>query len=554
MRTACIFFLAAAFLVGCRPSDVNAQSDPLSSGGELTPEQASFDVTFYDLDLRVDPSDSTIEGSLTAVSRIVQPTNRLVLDLAPELAISAVHLVELEREHEVAFERRGGKLWIDLLTTRQPQSEVAVRIAYGGRPRIAPQPPWDGGFTWARTPEGEPWIATSCQVNGADLWWPVKDHPSDEPDSMAIHVTVPEGLIVASNGRLEGVTPASNGWSTYHWFVSTPINVYNVALNIAPYRMIEDVHTAPDGSEYPVVFYVLPSDYEQGVRFMAEIHDHLKFFEETIGPYPFGRDKYGVVQTPHLGMEHQTIIAYGAGFDNAAMTGRDWGFDALHHHELAHEWFGNLVTNVDWSDMWVHEGFGTYMQALYMERLEGRNGYLAYMQAMLPGISNRQAVAPHGSLSTTDVYGGDIYTKGAWILHSLRYLIGDEAMAEFLKRMAYPDGPPSSYEDGCACRFVTTDDARIMAETVSGQDLDWFFDIYLRQEMLPRLRTERDGAVLHLHWETPGDLPFFMPVPVHVGGEPRRVEMADGSGRVQVSEGSEIAFDPEGWILMDDVD
>jgi len=163
---------------------------------------------------------------------------------------------------------------------------------------------------------------------------------------------------------------------TYHWHVSNPINVYNVALNIAPYRVIEDEMESVAGDVFPIQFYVLPEDYEKGLELFEEIKDHLAFYEEYVGPYPFRSDKYGVAQTPHLGMEHQTIIAYGAGFDNTSMTrGTDLGFDALHHHELAHEWWGNLVTNADWSDMWLHEGFGSYMQPLYREYLLGAESY-----------------------------------------------------------------------------------------------------------------------------------------------------------------------------------
>lgn len=536
---------------GCSTGDVSAQADPYVSGGVLSSEQASYDVTFYDLDLRVDPADSSIDGSLTAIVRVVQPLHHLVLDLDPKLEVEGVSLVELERDAAVPFRRVGGKLWIDLLATRQPQTEVAVRVDYGGRPRIAPNPPWDGGFTWARTPEDQPWIATSCQVIGADVWWPVKDHPSDEPDSMALHISVPDPLVVASNGRLEGVTPAAGGWKTYHWFISTPINVYNVALNIAPYRLIEDTHVGPNDEEYPVAFYVLPSDYEKGVRFMAEIHDHLRFFEETLGPYPFRADKYGVAQTPHLGMEHQTIIAYGANFNNSAMTGRDWGFDALHHHELAHEWWGNLVTNVDWSDMWIHEGFGTYMQALYMERLEGLAGYHAYMNASREGISNRKPVAPRQTLNSVEVYNGDIYNKGSWILHTLRYLIGDEQMAEFLKKMAYPLEEMRDLTDGSQCRFAVTDDVRRTAESISGRDLNWFFDVYLRQAELPELRVERRGASLRLQWITPGDLPFPMPVEVSVDGDTQLVAMDGEEAVFDVAE-SDFAIDPDNWILRAD--
>jgi len=181
---------------------------------------------------------------------------------------------------------------------------------------------------------------------GADVWWPNKDHVSDKPDSMTIRITVPEPLVVASNGRLEQVEEHGDGTRTYHWFVSTPISNYNVALNIAPYVVIQEEYESVTGETFPVMFYVLPESLEDGRALMPEILAHLRWFEETLGPYPFRADKYGVAQTPYLGMEHQSIIAYGANFDNGAMTGGvDWGFDALHHHELSHEWWGNLVTN-----------------------------------------------------------------------------------------------------------------------------------------------------------------------------------------------------------------
>lgn len=541
-----VWIVAATALVGCGATPSSAQTDAYASGGELSQEQASYDVTYYDLDLRVEPADSSIAGSVTTTARIVQPLRWFVLDLDPRLTVDGV----AEDGEALPFERRNGKLWIDLRRTRQPGTDVTVRIAYGGRPRVAPNPPWDGGLTWARTAAGEPWIATSCQVTGADVWWPVKDHPSDEPDSMAIRFTVPESLTAASNGRLRDVEDHRDGWRTFHWFVSTPINVYNVALNAAPYEAIEETHTGPGGETYPVVFYVLPEDLDRGRAFMNEIHDHLTFFEERFGPYPFRADKYGVVQTPHLGMEHQTIIAYGAGFNNAAMTGRDWGFDALHHHELAHEWWGNLVTNVDWSDMWLHEGFGSYAQAQYMEELEGPAAYHAYMNSMAPAIQNRQAVAPHGALTSTEIYGGDIYNKGAWVLHMLRYLIDDDATFDLLlRRMAYPSDSLESVTDGRQTRFAVTADFVTLAEEITGRELDWFFDVYLRQPNLPRLAAIRQGDRLTLRWDAPLEGGFPMPVELQLGREIIRVDMEGEEAVIDVPAGVEPVVDPDDWIL-----
>lgn len=532
--------------IGC------AQSGPpeYDSGGPLMPEQAAYDVTYYALDLAVSPADSTINGTLAVQARVLHPTDVLVLDLDPRLDISAV--TDLTGADTLAFTRQGGKVWIALGTTQQPGSQLAARVAYGGRPRVAPNPPWDGGFTWAQTADGSPWIATSCQTIGADVWWPTKDHPSDEPDSMAISITVPEPLVVASNGRLRGVTPLPDGRRRYNWFVSTPINVYNVALNIAPYVTIEDTMQSVAGDAFPVQFFVLPEDEAQGRAFFPEILEHLAFYERLVGPYPFRADKYGVAMTPHLGMEHQSIIAYGARFNNAAMTAKDYGFDALHHHELAHEWWGNLVTNSDWRDMWIHEGFGSYMQALYIEEKFGAEPYRAFMQDTRGGINNREPVAARTSRSSQQIYGGDIYVKGSWILHTLRYVMGDAAFFTFLRRMAYPDPALEAVTDGGQTRFASTEDVRHLAESISGRSLAWFFEVYLRQPKLPRLMSVRDGDTLTLSWDVPDGLPFPMPVEVQIGAERHRIDLSAGSAQVTVPEDVTPLIDPDHRILKID--
>jgi aminopeptidase N len=299
------------------------------------PEQAAYDVTYYDLSVRVNPSDSSIAGSVLIKANIVQPMEYLVIDLDTLLEIHNVSQIhDSEEIISREFKRDTGKVWISLDRTYQPGQTISFKISYSGRPLVALMPPWQGGFTWATTGDGSPWIATSCQGEGSDIWWPSKDHVSDEPDSMHIHVRVPDPLICATNGRLLSVENHDDNTITYHWFVSTTINIYNVALNIAPYKLIEQDYQSVTGENIPVKFWVLPEDHDKGKAFMPQIIDHLRFFEELLGPYPFRADKYGVVQTPHLGMEHQTIIAYGANFNNAAMTGqqffRGYSFDFLH--------------------------------------------------------------------------------------------------------------------------------------------------------------------------------------------------------------------------------
>jgi aminopeptidase N len=540
-----IFSILAMLAICISPS--RAQVGIYDTGGPLMPEQAAYDTKFYDLALQVFPDEQRIAGRLQVTAQVVQPIYWLVLDLDTLLAISAVQ----ENGQFRTYQRRGGKVWIDLQQTRQPGSQFTVQIDYNGKPRPAPRAPWQGGFSWAKTSGGAHWIATTCQSDGADLWWPCKDHVSDEPDSMRLHVRVPDPLVVASNGRLERTEPHNDGTSTYHWFISNPINIYNVALNIAPYRTIETTLQSVAGDEFPVVFYVLPEDFEKGQKLFPQILDHLRFYEKFCGPYPFRSDKYGVAQTPHLGMEHQSIIAYGANFNNGSMTGgKDWGFDALHHHELAHEWWGNLVTNADWRDMWIHEGFGSYMQALYSEQLYGKARYQEHIRAMR-NFSNTLAVAPRESKTGDEIYRAPIYTKGAWILHSLRYVMGDVAFFRALRRMAYPDPALEKVTDGRQTRFVTTDDFLTICEQESGKELDWFFEVYLRQPALPKLYSKIENNQISLRWETPNNLPFPMPVELELGKKRQRVEVTAQGVTISFDKKVKPVVDPDGWVLLE---
>ncbi len=532
-------FLCVLVLCGI---SLKAQVGIYDSGGPIMPEQGAYDVTFYDLDVRVYPDERSIEGKVLIQADVVHPMNELVVDLDTTLRIVRA----TEGDVSCPVIRNEGKVHVQLGRTRQRGEVVRIVVHYEGKPRVAPRAPWDGGFDWKKTPSGAHWIATSCQTEGADLWWPNKDHVSDEPDSMAIHVRVPDPLVVASNGRLRDTEAHDDGTTTYHWFVSTPINNYNVALNIAPYRTIEEEMESVTGETFPVVFYVLPEDYEKGKEFFPQIIEHLTFFEKYLGPYPFRADKYGVAQTPHLGMEHQTIIAYGAGFRNDAMTGRDWGFDALHHHELAHEWWGNLVTNSDWKDMWIHEGFGSYMQALYIEELSGAEEYQAYMLRSR-FFSDQLPIAPSEGKSSEQIYQAPIYTKGAWVLHTLRYLIGDEDFFAALRKMTYPTEELAQATDGSQCRFVATKDFILICEDVSGMDLGWFFDAYVRQAEIPTMNSRVADNTLTLAWEMPEGMDFPMPIDVEIDGEIRRVNVP---ATIDLPAGSKPVVDPNNWVLL----
>jgi aminopeptidase N len=544
----------AALLLDSSFSALRAQEVPPrpiknTSGGELLPEEACYDVLHYALELEVDPPARQISGQLRMDAALLSASPALVFDLDETLAIAAVELDGQPVAHTREPEQRV-RVPLAGLT---PGARFALTVRYGGQPRRAPNPPWVGGFTWKTTGDGRPFIATSCQGEGADLWWPCKDHPSDKPDSMDIAVTVPAGLFCASNGRLVADEPTREGWVRQRWHVSTPISNYAVALNIAPYVHLSSELVRPGGDPLPVDFWVLPENEAAGRKFLPQIVEHLAFFERTCGPYPFRADKYGVVETPHLGMEHQTIIAYG----NAYAGDDNFDYDWLHHHELAHEWWGNLVTAQDWNDFWIHEGIGTYMQALFLEQKFGREAYFQKMRLDRGPIMNRGAVAPRGPRDTHWMYfasrdsgspGGDIYYKGSWICHSLRWLLGDEDMARVLRRWAYPDPALEASQDGSACRLATTDELLAIAEQVTGRELGWFFEVYLRQPALPELLAEAADGRLRLSWKLPGDLPFPMPVPVQVGDELRRIEVPVEGAEIDLG-GQTYQVDPEGWLL-----
>lgn len=527
---------------------------PTESGGVLMPEQAAFDVKHYDLRLTPNIEEQTIKGVLTMRAQITGITGKIVLDLDYPLTVESVSLVQGEKQTPLKFERRESKIWISLLRTMKLFETVELRIAYGGKPKVAPAPPWVGGFVWSKTKDGSPWIATAVQNDGADLWFPVKDHPSDKADTVSLHFTVPANLVAASNGKLQSIKINEDGTKTFNWFVSQPISNYCIALNIAPYKLIEDEMTSVAGDKIPIKFYVLPEDYEKGFDLVKKTKDYVRFFEEYLGPYPFRADKLGIAETPHLGMEHQSITAYGNNFK----YDKD-GVDTLMFHELGHEWWANLVTAPDWNDFWIHEGFESFMDALYKDKLRGsRAEFIKSLPDRIKFTKNLKPVAPREPKTTTEMYlippdyvksDGDIYGKGALILNTLRYYLGDEAFFKVLRRTTYPDPKMEKVTDGRQFHFETTDDFMKTAERISGKKLDWFFELYLRQPALPKLVSEVKGNQLVLNWETPNNMPFPLPVEVKTGDEIKRVEMIDNTGSIALPQGAKYEIDPNGWLL-----
>ncbi|MGD9563128.1 MAG: M1 family metallopeptidase [Pyrinomonadaceae bacterium] len=546
------------FLSGSVTAQRSLGVRPTETGGRLLPEQAAFDVQSYDVALTVDPKAKTISGTTVMIAKVVNPTDTILLHLDTPYKIDKVYSQIDDRQTGLKYEHKDGKLRITFPAAKKAGETFETIITYSGSPRVAPFPPWVGGVIWEKTPSGADWVSVALQIDGADLLFPVKDHPSDKPSTATMRLTVPDPLVAVGPGKLIETVKNDGGTSTYIWRMTNPIPNYSIIFDAAPYRLIKDSVKSITGETIPIEFYILPKDYDKGAKLIEETKKYNAFYEKYLGPFPFRSQKLGIVQTPHLGMEHSTHIAYGNKFQY-----NEHGFDFLLLHEFGHEWWANLVTADDWRDFWIHEGFQSFMDVLYLEHLGKKDAYFQTMRDRAKAARNVQPVAPREPQIAYEVYlqapdyvksDGDIYGKGSVILHTLRYLIGDDAFFRALHRMAYPTKQMESYTDGRQTRLVTTDDFLKIAEQESKMDLDWFFEVYLRQPKLPKLNEVSIGGgpvreAVSFCWETPNKMPFPMPIDVVVDGATKRVEMgANGCGSVRIGS-SKYEIDPKGWVL-----
>jgi len=512
-----------------------------------TAEQLTLRFDRAALSFRISPEARALSAVAVLDFTATAPLDRLAVELDTLFDISeiAIDRAPVSPDH---WANPDGRLTIDLPRHLVAGESVSLRIAYAGQPRVAPHPPWDGGFVWSTTPDGQPWIASAVQGQGCDLFWPCIDHPMAEPGRVDLHITVPTGLSAPANGRFTGIVDQGDGWTTWSWSAARP-NTYAVALNIAPYVELSADYASRYGNTVPMTYWYLPTDNPERARALFdEFPRMLDFYEATVGPFPFGDEKMGVVETPHLGMEHQTINAYGNGYK---LDGR--GFDWLLHHELSHEWFGNQLTNTNADDMWLHEGLGSYMQPLYDRWLNGDRAMQASLLKQRQALLNRHPVVS-GELRTEDqVYDGDkgpgldIYNKGSLIAHSLRLLIGNEAFFNAVRRLVYgrPDPRPGNFSP----RYASTDDFLALVNEESGRDLTWFFRAYLYQAALPDLRQTRSGDRLTLEWITGDGGPFPMPVEVEMDGMVTTLPMTGNRGEITVPTGAHVLIDPADKVL-----
>ncbi|MXO65678.1 M1 family metallopeptidase [Altericroceibacterium endophyticum] len=533
-----------------------AEQAPLSeytadSGAALDPVRAAMETPYLALSLTVDPATETIEGAAHYTVRATAPLTKLGFDLDPRLQTHAIS-VNGQTLPRSSWANDDGRLSLMLPEPLAAGEETRLTITYGGKPRIAPKAPWDGGFVWDETEDGQPWIATAVQTNGCDLFWPCIDHPSKRVTTLDLSVTVPAPLVVAANGRLQSVQEA-DGWNTYRWRAHAP-NGYGVSLQIGPYELAERTYHSRYGNDIPLKFWYLPGDREGAEKMLGEMTLFLDFFESTIGPYPWSAEKVGLAQTPHLGMEHQTINAYGNDFI-LSPEGYDW----LMQHEFSHEWFANQLTNASTADMWLHEGFGTYMQPLFLRWAKGETAYRVELWKLRKKIISKVPLAPEKQISS-ELYnddeagwGADIYYKGAWILHTLREYVGDEAFLAATTQLTYgrADPRPGNFD----WVLADTNDFQRVFENVTGKQLGWFVEAYFRHAELPRLVTQQNGTRLDLRWESGADMPFILPVEVQIGDRIEVVDMSGGTGHIDLPQpDTHFVIDPDTRILRYDAD
>jgi aminopeptidase N len=476
--------------------------------GSISPQRAWWDVTFYDLHVRVSPADSSMAGRNGITYRVVQPSREMQVDLQEPMQVDSM----VQDGRRLAFRREGNAFFVTLASPQRAGESRTLTVHFHGKPIAARNAPWDGGVVWAQDTVGNRWVATAVQGLGASAWWPVKDHQTEEPDSQRIAVTVPDPMVDVSNGRLRNTTRNGDGTTTYEWFVKSPINNYDVAVNAGTYAHFGDTYAGERGT-LTLDFWPLAANLERARSQFRQAKPMLQCFERWFGPFPWYEDGYKLVETPHLGMEHQSAVAYGNKYQNGYLgrdrsgTGHGMEWDFIIIHESAHEWWGNHVTTKDVADMWVHESFANYSEALYTECTQGREAGFAYARG---GRQNVQNDAPiQGVYGVQSEGSGDMYDKGGLMLHTIRQVIGDDAKWRRILR-----GLQSTY----GRKTVTGREVQQYISRESGVDLDRVFRQYLTTTMIPVLEYRISGPTLSYRWANvvPG---FDMPVKVTLSGD-----------------------------------
>jgi aminopeptidase N len=458
--------------------------------GSITPQRAWWNVTSYNLHVQVNPDDSTFSGFNIITYQVLKPDSLLQIDLQYPMVIDSV----IQDKKSLSFSRARNAGFINIKSPQVKDKKKQLTIFYSGKPHKAKNAPWDGGIVWSKDEKGRPWIATAVQGLGASVWWPNKDTQSDEPEDMTINVTVPGDLVDVSNGKLKKTIDNPDGTHTYVWYVSSPINNYDVALNIGNYIEMKDSYSG-EGGKLELGYWVLDYNEDKAREHFKVVKPMLKCFEYWFGKYPFYRDSYKLVETPFLGMEHQSAVAYGnkfqMGYKGTDLSGSGWGlkWDFLIIHESGHEWFGNSITSNDLADMWIHESFTNYSETLFTECAYGHKAAEEYVQGIRKNIRNDvPIIAPYGVNAEGS---SDMYYKGANMIHNIRQIMeNDEAFRQMLRGLN-----KTFYH-----QTVTTQQVEQYISQAVGMNLSKVFDQYLRHTTIPTLEYRFAGQQLQYRW------------------------------------------------------
>lgn len=540
---------AAALPTGARVAAAQqpasfSRADSLRGGNG--PGRSWWDVAYYDLEVRVQPADSTISGRTAITYRVLGDGRELQIDLVRPLVLDSV----VQGGRVLPVRPDGDAYFATIASPQAVGSRQTATAWYHGRPVVARNAPWDGGVVWARDSLGNPWIATANEGIGASAWWPNKDTRADEPDSQRVAITVPDGIVDVSNGRLRSTRRNGDGTTTYQWFVTSPINNYDVAINAARYAHLQDSYEGEAG-HLTLDYWPLEYHADTARAQFAQVKPMLRCFEHWFGPFPWYADGYKLVETPHLGMEHQSAVAYGNGYRNG-YRGRDrsgtgWGatWDFIIVHESGHEWFGNSITAADPADMWVHEGFTNYSESLFVECANGAKAGAQYNIGNRRNIRNdAPIVAAYG---VNQEGSGDMYDKAGNMLHMIRQVVNDDARWRAMLR-----GLNATFRH----QLVSGAQVEAYMSEQAGLDLSPIFAQYLTTTRIPTLEYSLGPTAIRYRWRdvVPG---FAMPVRVTLGGQPYRWLRPSEQWQTldaTVPAGGDLAVDPNFYVWQRRVD
>ena len=455
--------------------------------GELNSLRKSFDVTFYGLDIYLNPDKKELDGWVEIKATLLNQIDTLLLDLDQPLKIDEIRL-DSRDGRILNYSRKYRSVYVKLPSAMVTGTNISVHVKYHGKPLIARKPPWAGGLVWKKDKQKNHWCGVACESEGASLWFPCKDHTSDEPDSAKMRFTISDtSLMVVSNGNLKSIETNSNSKS-FNWKVNYPINLYNITFYLGNYQKIEDTYTGINSKVLIINHYVLKPNVLIATKHFKRVKNHLRVYEELYGEYCWYNDGFKLVESPYKGMEHQSAIAYGNGYKND-LNGLD---DYIMLHETGHEWFGNAISVSDLADVWLQEGITTYGEYLYLEREQNEFVAKSLLLFYRLTIKNKRPVVGPINRRYFNYKDGDVYVKGAWTLHTLRNQIKNDSVFFMVMRTFFEEN-----------KLKTTDSKTFIATVnrVTGKDYTWLFDQYLYQRKAPFIQYEVvDGKTLYYRW------------------------------------------------------